>query len=148
MSWAKEYLLGLRRLDVRINQKISHLDYLRGMVESISGIDYEQERVRASMGTSGDGPFVRRIHDIIELEAEVNRDIEALAERHRVIVAQILGLGNQTYSTLLHKRYVEHKSIRQIAAEMHYTYQYTRELHRRALGKFEKTYTNIHLHVL
>ena len=148
MSWAKEYLLGLRRLDVRISQKISHLDYLRGMMESISGIDYEQERVRASTGTSGDGPFVRRIHDIMELETEINRDIETLAERHRVMVAQILGMGNQTYSTLLHKRYVEHKSIRQIAAEMHYTYQYTRELHMQALKDFEKTYTNLHLHVL
>ena len=138
--------MGLRRLDVRISQKISHLDYLRGMVESISGIDYEQERVRASTGTSGDGPFVRRIHDIMELETEINRDIETLAERHRVMVAQILGLSNATYSQLLYKRYVEGKPMRTIAAEMDYTYSYTRTLHTRALIFFERTYINIHKH--
>ncbi len=39
---------------------------------------------------------------------------------------------------MLFKRYVEYKSFKVIAKEMHYSYQYVIRLHKQALKEFEK----------
>lgn len=137
---AKEYLLRLQRLDTVINQKIKELGDLRTMSVSAGGIDYSKERVQTS--PSGDAPFVRTIHRIVDLEEEINREIDRYVDEKHEIINQIQGLTDTRYIDLLFKRYVEFKKFETIAVEMNFTYQYAIELHGHALQDFEKTYLN------
>lgn len=138
---AKEYLQQLRRLDTVIDQKIKELDDLKVKSTCIGGFDYSKERVQTS--PSGDAPYVRIIHKIIELEEEINREIDEFVDRKHKIINQIQGLDNPNYIKLLFKRYVEFKKFEEIAVEMNFTYQYVVELHGYALKDFQTTYENL-----
>lgn len=135
---AKEYLQQLRRLDTVIDQKIRELDELRTRSTRISSMDYSIERVQTS--PSGDAPYAKTVHRMIDLNEEINREIDDFVDRKHKIINQIQGLDNPNYIKLLFKRYVEFKKFEEIAFELNFTYQYTIELHGYALKEFEKTY--------
>ncbi len=132
---AKEYLQQLQRLDTVINQKIKELDELRAMSLSNGCIDYPKERVQTSL--SPDAPFVRTIHRIIDLEAEINAEIDKFIGKKHLIINQIQGLQNADYIDLLYRRYVEYKSLEQIAVEMNFSYNYIKHMHGYALQDFK-----------
>lgn len=134
---AKEYLQGVQRLDMMIDQKVKELSDLRQMVSGVGGIDYAKERVQTS--PSGDAPFIRQTLRIVELEQEINDAIDVFVNRKHKIIDQIQTLENVNYVDLLYKRYIEYKSLEQIAVEMHFSYNHTRHLHGYALQAFENT---------
>lgn len=138
---AKEYLQQLQRLDTVINQKIKELDGLRAALFNIGSIDYSKERVQISC--SGGAPFVNLTGRILDLEAEIDKEIDGFVNKKHQIINQIQGLSNATHIQVLFKRYVEFKRLEVVAVEMGYTYQYTRDLHGNALRNFERSYTNL-----
>ncbi len=138
--WAKEYLQQLQRLDTVINQKVAELNDLRWKAESVGSIDYARDRVQTS--PAADAPFVNAIGRIADLEAEISAEIEQYANEKHLIIKQIQGLANPAYVQILYKRYVEFKPLEVIAAEMNYTYDHIRHLHRYALQKFERAHKN------
>lgn len=133
---AKEYLQGVQRLDMMIDQKVKELSDLRQMVSGVGGIDYTKERVQTS--PSGDAPFIRQTLRIVELEQEINDAIDVFVNRKHKIIDQIQTLENADYADLLYKRYIEYKRLEQIAVEMHFSYSHTKRLHGHALQAFEK----------
>lgn len=132
---AKEYLQQLKRLDTLIDQKIKELDELRSM-STVGAVDYSTERVQSSH--SQDAPFVRIVHNMIELEQEINSEIDTFVDKKHRIINQIQKLKNPDYISLLFKRYVEFKKFETIAIEMNYTYQYILNMHGYALKTFEE----------
>lgn len=139
---AKEYLKHLRKLDIVINQKLKELSDLRALSRSIGSIDYSKERVQTSF-TASKSSFVEVIERIDKLDTEINREIDRFVDEKHKIINQIQGLQNSNYIDILHKRYVEFKSFEVIAMEMNFTYQYTVELHGKALIAFKTTYENL-----
>ena len=74
------------------------------------------------------------------MEEDVNKMIKKyLALRDRII-GEIQGLDSAIHITILFKKYVERKDLGSIAAEMGYSYNYVRHLHREALQLFQKRY--------
>ena len=142
--WAKEYLQQLQRLDTVINQKIAELEDLRLKAESVGSIDYAKDKVQTS--SAGDAPFVNIIGRMADLKAEISTEIEQYANEKHLIIKQIQELDNPAYVQILYKRYVEFKRFEVIAAEMKYTYPYTRQLHKKSLQNFERTYKNVQNH--
>lgn len=138
---AKEYLQQLRRFDTVINQKIKELEGLRSTIYGVGSIDYSKERVQTSQSVNA--PFVKAADRIVDLEAEINREIDNFVNKKHIIINQIQCLQNVNHVKLLFKRYVEFKGFEVIAVEMKYTYQYTVEMHGYALCEFEKTYPNL-----
>ena len=59
------------------------------------------------------------------------------------MIKQIQGMHNAKYMQLLFKVYVQFKSIKEAFAEMGMTYQYVRELHKKALAAFEEMYADV-----
>lgn len=135
---AKEYLTQLQRLDAVINQKIMELGDLRAMSISTNSVDYSDERVQTSR--SNEAPFVKIVSRIVDLDAEINREIDNFVDEKHKIINQIQGLKNTDHISLLYKRYVEFKKFEIIAVEMNFTYQYVLNMHSCALKEFEKTY--------
>lgn len=139
---AKKYLQQLQRLDAVIKQKIKELDELRSMSTCVWGTNYAEERVQTS--PSGNAPYEKKIHRMIDLEQEINKEIDDYVGCKHRIINEIQGLSDVNHINLLYKRYVEFKRFEVIAVEMNYTYQYTREIHGYALLEFERTYKNLH----
>lgn len=139
---AKKYLRGLQRLDTMIDQKLNELASLKATLTTIGGIDYSKDRVQTSR--SQEAPFEKTIARIVDLNAEIDREIDSFVDRKHTIINQIQGLENTTYVEILYKRYVEYKRLEMISVEMNLTYQYVRELHGKALQAFESSYINLH----
>lgn len=139
---AKEYLKQLKKLDVMINQKAKELEDLRLKATSVGSIDYSKGRSQTNSFKGAS--FVELIEHIADLEAEINIDIDKLVDRKHKIIKQIQALDDTNYMEILYKRYVEFKKLEEIAVEMNFTYQYTREIHGYALQEFETTYKNLY----
>lgn len=132
---AKEYLSQIEIMQVQIEQKRARAAELRELAMCTGGFDYSKERVQTS--TEG-GKLENDVTRYLELEAEMVEDTYRLNVLKNTIVNQIHTLDDAAHIRLLYKRYVECKRLELVAVEMHYTYQYVREMHGRALQSFQK----------
>lgn len=140
----KEYLRSLKALDIYIKQKKEELIKLKETADSIS-IDYSSERVQTS--ASGDS-IPNLVVNIISLEKEICNQIQLYLDTRHRIIDEIQRLNNDIYIRILYKRYVEYKTLEQIAVEMEYSYDHIRRIHGYALQEFKRCHTMPHLNVL
>lgn len=131
---ASEYLNQIKNCDIRINQKLVELQQLRSMATSITapiGGDMVQ--------TSGSGDKVGHIvAKIIDTENEINRMIDEYLDMKNACIRTIEKLTNPLQYIVIHKHYVEGKTLYQISDEEGYSYQYIIEIHNSALNEIEK----------
>ena len=140
MSSAKRYLQKIRKLDRMIEQRIKERDALR-QFDGVGAIAYDSDPVQTS--PKGSAPFESTVEKLIALEEELDRLIDEYVTMKNRIIGEIQGLSNSNYITLLYKRYVEYMTFEEIAVDMHYTYEWIREMHGHAHLAFERTYTNL-----
>ena len=70
---------------------------------------------------------------IVDLQADINRDIDTLVDLKKEIMGVIKAVTNPEHQTLLEKRYLCFLSWEKIAVDMGYDLRYTHKLHIRAL---------------
>lgn len=129
----KEYLRQLRTAEIKIEQKEEELERLKSSLESIStGTD--SERVQ----TTPRDRLSEEITRIVDLEKEINSDLGAMLMLRNKIINEIQSMDNPVYIDILYKRYVQYKSLEEIAVEMSYSYVHIRRLHGYALIQFSK----------
>lgn len=138
---AREYLGQLQELDTNINQDLERLDDMKTNACSTGAIDYSAERVQTS--PSGDS-LCKAVTNYVAFNDEINAEIDRFSDAKEQIIKQIRGLHNARYSQVLFKVYVQYKTVKQASKEMKKCYNYTVELHNKALTAFEKTYQNLH----
>ena len=131
---AKEYLQQLHKADVIINQRIQERADLRIRLSSIGSFDYSKERVQTSL--PGNASYEQKIVKIIDLENDIGRLIDEYVDLKHKIIGEIQELQNSKYIEILYKRYIESKSLEQIAVEMGYSYDYIKHTHGYALQDF------------
>lgn len=131
----KEYLRQLKTASIKIEQKEDELERLKAAAESISA-NTESERVQ----TTPKDRVSEDVARIMDLKEEINRDIEKLLILRNKIINEIQSLDSPVYIDILYKRYVEYKTLEEIAVEMSYSYTRLRHLHGRALQGFKKKY--------
>ena len=132
---AKQYLSRIRLLDIKINNKMQELKELRQKVDSLSSVTMVADRVQTSHEYDR---ISKDIGEILELEARIVRQMKELEkEKHRVI-NEIESLENKLYIQILFKKYIEYKSLEQIAVELSYSYQWIKSNHGYALLSFSK----------
>ena len=128
---AKEYLNQAYRLDQRIDAKISQVAALNELAlkctATITGMPHSPNK--------GESRMADVVEKIIDLQAEINRDIDRLVDLKREIVRVICSVDNPEYQTLLEKRYLCFMSWEQIAVEMNYGIDNIFRLHRKALAE-------------
>ena len=126
---AKEYLGQAYRLDQRINSKIEQVASLNELAtkctSSLTGMPRNPNRATSTMADA--------VAKIIDLQAEINRDIDRLVDLKREIVSVIKSIDNLEYQTLLEKRYLCFLTWEQIAVDMGYELRWLYRLHHRAL---------------
>ena len=137
---AKQYLDQLRVIDTKINQKMEELADLMTAATSTGAIDYSKDRVQ----TSPQNAQENRICKYVDLDAEINREIDEFVDIKHRVTKEIQELNVDYYIKILFKVYVQYKTVKDAANEIGLSYQYVRDLHKKALKAFEETYPNLH----
>ena len=131
----KEYLRQLRTAEIKIEQKEEELERLKSSLESIStGTD--SERVQ----TTPRDKVLEDVPQMVDLKREIESDIKELLILKNKIINEIQSMDNPVYINILYKRYVQYKSLEEIAVEMSYSYRQIKRLHGISLQGFRKCY--------
>jgi hypothetical protein len=126
----KEYLGQAYRLDQRINSKLGQVASLNDLAtkatSTLTGMPKNPNRATSTMADA--------IGKIIDLQAEINRDIDRLVDLKREIVKLVKAVNKPEFQTLLEKRYLCYMSWEQIAVDMNYSIHHLYKMHTLALG--------------
>jgi hypothetical protein len=125
----KEYLGQAYRLDQRINSKLEQIASLNDLATKCTGVLTGMPR-NPNRGTSTMADAVAKI---VDLQAEINRDIDRLVDLKREMVRLIKAVDNTEYQTLLELRYLCFKTWEQIAVDMGYNVRHVYRLHDEAV---------------
>lgn len=136
---AKEYLSGLAAMRVKIQQLQEQKQMFLDMATSITA-PINPVKVQTSSAVDRMGDATAKAAD---MDAVIEAEIETLWNRQNEIIKEIQSLHNAKFMQLLFKVYVQEKSIRIASVEMHMSYQYVRELHKKALAKFEEVFADM-----
>lgn len=136
---AKEYLVRLGELDIKIKQKENQIEELKSLSTSVAAVCFSSDKASGG-GTAGDARFTEMIADIDRLEWEIRTDKVGFEVEKNKITNQIFLLHNPKFITLLYKRYVEFKPLCKIADEMGYSYDNIRHAHGYALLNFSEMF--------
>ena len=130
---AKEYLSQARYLDARINTKIKQLEALNTLATSatsvLTGMPHSPNKATSKMADIVD--------KIVDLQAEINRDIDALVDLKGEMRSKLEMVPAEDYKAILEMRYLCFMSWEQIASNLGLSAPYTYKLHDRALKGFE-----------
>lgn len=130
---AKEYLSQARYLDARINTKIKQLEALNTLATSatsvLTGMPHSPNKATSKMADIVD--------KIVDLQAEINRDIDALVGLKGEMRSKLEMVPAEDYKAILEMRYLCFMSWEQIASNLGLSVPYTYKLHDRALKGFE-----------
>lgn len=131
---AKDYLSQAKYLDTRINSKIRQVADLNDLATkattTLTGMPHNPNHGRSTMADC--------VAKIVDLQAEINADIDALVDLKRDILETIKGLENQEYQTILERRYLCFETWERIAAEMEYDLRWLFRLHGKALERVQE----------
>lgn len=126
---AKEFLSQAKYLDARINSKIRQVSDLNDLAtnatSALTGMPHNPNHGRSTMADC--------VAKIVDLQAEINADIDALVDLKREILETIKGLENVEYQTILERRYLCFETWEKIADSMNYEIRYLHKLHGKAL---------------
>ena len=124
----KEYLGQAYRLDQRINSKLEQVASLNELAtkctSTLTGMPRNPNRGTSTMADA--------VGKIVDLQAEINRDIDRLVDLKREMVRLIKAVDNTEYQTLLELRYLCFRTWEQIAVDMGYSIQHIYRLREKA----------------
>lgn len=129
---AKDFLMRPAQLDCNIKMIATDILVLRCQAEKISAV---LSPVVSGKGANKD--FSAVVDRIIELETKLKQLTAEWTNATKEVQAVIEMLPDPKKRTVLHKRYLENKTLVQIAGEINYTEQYVRLLHSEAIGEVQ-----------
>ena len=131
---AKEYLMQAKFLDMRINSKIQQVEALNDLATSASSVLTGMPR-NPNKATS---KMADAVCKIVDLQAEINRDIDELVDLKRDIRELIAQIRKPEYRTLLELRYLGFRTWDVIAEEMGFEPRTIYRFHSNALRVVER----------
>lgn len=135
---AKRYLQQIRRLDTKINRDVEELHRLKAMTTKIT----PTLKPDVVSGSGTQDKLAEAMSKIIDLEAEINREIDCFVDARKAVTATIDKVEDARLHTVLNMRYVQFKTWEQIACYMGRSYQWVCKLHGTALQVVEKIIEN------
>lgn len=130
---AKEYLSQARFLDMCIDAHIAELEDLRCMSTRIQGCNFE-EHYAGTRNT--DPPFVKLIEKIMLMQDRINAEIDRLVDLKAEMDVAIEAVANVEERLLLRYRYLNNLTWEEISVRLHMSERSVRRLHGSALQNF------------
>ena len=126
---AKNYLLEIQRLDALIRCKTAEIRQLRELAYNITP-QLTSDPVTTSKNNDKIGGIVAKI---VDLQNEKDISVDNLFDVKNERIAVIDKVQDPQQLELLHKRYVQYKTLKEIAVEMSIPYDSARSIHGGAL---------------
>ena len=131
---AKEFLGGIAELEKEIVRKKQRCKTLRDVATNTS-VNNSTENIQKSKEKS---PLENIMVKIIDLDREIEADEGTLVDLKAELWEQLDKLADETQKRILWLRYVNRKSWRHIASEVHFTSRYVFKLHIKAIEELER----------
>ena len=130
---AKDYLRQIEKLDTLIKNKLIEKQQWRDVALGITA-RMGDERVQSS---SNPQKMAAAIEKYIDLEKEIDEIINKLVDTKKQVISVIEQLDSHEYD-LLHKIYVQQKTLTEVADELKCGYSTITTAHGRALVKVQR----------
>jgi uncharacterized protein YfbU (UPF0304 family) len=128
-SEAQIFLEQVEKLDARIRNKLIEKQQWKEIALGITAC-MDGERVQSSGAKSKMANAVERC---VDTEAEIDRLIDELVDTKKEVIQVIEGLDNAVEYDVLHRRYIQHQDLQEIADHYGYEYGWATTTHGRAL---------------
>lgn len=134
---AKEYLSQAAVLKRRIKQVEDRIEEIRTEASSPKAIRYDKDMIQKSASGDALASYMIRLE---KEETKLYKLKEQYLETYEEIRVRLISVNPDIYSDVLYMRYLEQKTLVQIAEELNYSYEWTCRLHGRALLAFSRLY--------
>ena len=131
----RKYLEQIEELDYKIREKLQELEDAKAVAGATGGFDYSKERVKNSPSKDAMADKVVRY---VDLESKIQEEGLRYLILKNEIINQIMQISDVRYVNVLVERYINYRSITEIARGLHYSYDWTRHLMSRAISEFAK----------
>ncbi|MBD5113582.1 MAG: DUF1492 domain-containing protein [Ruminococcaceae bacterium] len=131
---AKEFLSQARIIDLQIDSKIAQVEQLNLLAQKCTATISDMPK----NPNRGSSKLEDTVCKIVDLQAEINRDINGLIDIKQKIILIIKQVVNTELQIVLEKRYLCFESWKDISDEMNYSKQHIYRLHSTALGEVDK----------
>ena len=125
---AKEFLRQIKKLDRLIENKLIEIQRWKDIANNTTA-NLSGERVQSSGNPQKIADAIGRY---IDLEREINQDIDNLVDAKKDVIGVIEQL-NATEYDVMHKIYVQHLTLEDVADSYDRTYSWVTTIHGRAL---------------
>ena len=133
---AKNYLEQISLKNARINNLIKDKENMLQLLYSLSCASSD-ERVQSSPNLDRIGTIYAKVD---AKEREITERIDELVDFRSQVTSEINALDDRRYIIVLHKRYVQMESFREVANDLGYDYRHVTRLNKQALQCFDCKY--------
>lgn len=126
---AKSFLRQTEKLDAQIQNKMIERQQWRDMALGITA-NMSGDRVQSSGSQSKMADAIDRC---VDMEAEIDSLVDKLIDTKREVIATIEQLDSPTEYNVLHMRYIQYKTLQEIADKYGKDYGWVTTCHGRAL---------------
>lgn len=123
-----DFLRQPQKLDLQIRNKLIERQLYQDIALGITA-SAEGGRVSSSGSRSKMADAVDRL---VDAEAEVNALVDRLIDIKKEVIATIEKVDNPTWYNILHMRYIQYKSLQEIADYYHKDYSWVKDNIRKA----------------
>ena len=120
---AKEYLEQVGNKEIYVRNLQKKIERLRKVLDSAGAVQYDTTKVRATHTTD-------KINDLYA----------KMDEQQQLVDNLMIDLDDERYKNILHQKYIEMKTWKEIAIDMSYNVRYLFRIHGAALNEFYKMY--------
>ena len=128
IKYLSRYIALNRRVDRLLEEKAKWWSLCLKVTPSLSP---------APGGGESGSPVERPMDKVLEIEAEINREIDELQEVCRGIKTVLGQLEDDTLRLLMEYRYLDGLTFEEIAVKMHYSWRWVIKLHGKALAEIK-----------
>lgn len=125
---AKSFMNRVEKIDCLIKNKLIEREQWKDIAMGITA-RLDGEKVKSSGSNDKIGDAIARF---VDLEAEINHEIDRMIDAKREILEIIEQLPPEQYD-ILHARYIQKKSFKEIAVDKKISYSMVTTLHGNAL---------------
>lgn len=134
----KDYLNQIRFLDRVISHMLEEIYELRVSATSIGAVQ-NKEKVQTSPGNDKIGAIVSKI---VDMEKRTDEIVDRRADMLDDVRKTIVRIESDKQRKILWMKYIDGKSISQIAEELEVETRWCKRLHNKALEEFGKIHKN------
>lgn len=127
-AWLKQYACTERRINRLLAEKAEWMS----KAEAVTQVYSSQPR---APGGAGGGRIPRSVEKIMELEQQIDAEIDRKVDMRTAIENAIAGVADEKLQDVLRMKYIDGKTIEEIADDMNYDLRWVKRLHARAIDQ-------------